>query len=95
MELVKINRVAKISLVLGIAQIRWHPTKTVDVMMKSWGCCYFTMTDRRTRYFEAIPLQNNEATTVTEVFYNYWIYRSHTSLSVRIDQSHQFESYPI
>lgn len=51
-----------------------------------------TMIDRFSRWPEAVPLVNQEATTVAEAFFNHWIARFGVPLRVTTDQGRQFES---
>ncbi|XP_045462224.1 uncharacterized protein LOC123672239 [Harmonia axyridis] len=51
-----------------------------------------TCVDRFTRWPEAIPLQNQEASTIAKEFYTNWIARFGTPLRITTDQGRQFES---
>lgn len=49
---------------------------------QSFSYC-MTMIDRCTRWLEAVPLQNIEATTIARAFLTHWISREKVSLKVK------------
>lgn len=63
------------------------------IMPYSEGYKYcLTCVDRFTRWPEAIPLEDQEASTVARAFYDNWIARFGVPLKVTTDQGRQFES---
>jgi len=52
-----------------------------------------TIIDRYSRWFEAIPIPNMEATTVCKMIYEHWICRFGAMESITTDQGRQFESH--
>ncbi|XP_017796954.1 PREDICTED: uncharacterized protein K02A2.6-like [Habropoda laboriosa] len=61
-------------------------------MSEAYRYC-LTCVDRFTRWTEAIPLRDQEATTVARAFYEGWISRFGTPLRVTTDQGWQFEAH--
>lgn len=71
-----------------------HVHLDIVIMPYSEGSRYcLTMVDRYTRWPEAVPMPNQEASTVARVFYDTWIARFGTPLRITTDQGRQFESY--
>ena len=52
-----------------------------------------TMVDRFTRWPEAVPMPDQEASTVARIFYDNWISQFGTPLRITTDQGRQFESH--
>ncbi|CAK9801753.1 Nuclear RNA export factor 2 [Anthophora quadrimaculata] len=61
-------------------------------MSEGYRYC-LTCVDRFTRWPEAIPLRDQEATTVARAFYEGWISRFGTPLRITTDQGRQFEAH--
>lgn len=71
-----------------------HVHMDIVIMPPSEGFRYcLTMVDRFTRWPEAVPMQDQEASTVARVFYDNWVSRFGTPLRVTTDQGRQFESH--
>ena len=71
-----------------------HVHIDIIIMPCSEGYRYcLTMIDRFSRWPEAIPIINQEATTVARAFYENWICRFGAPKRVTSDQGRQFESY--
>ena len=51
------------------------------------------MIDRFNRWTEAVPICDQEATTVARAFYDHWIARFGVPLRLTTDQGRQFESH--
>lgn len=63
------------------------------IMPASEGCRYcLTCVDRFSRWPEAFPLEDQEASTVARAFYEGWICRFGAPLRITTDQGRQFES---
>lgn len=71
-----------------------HVHIDIVVMPMSEGKRYcLTCVDRFTRWPEAFPISDQEATTVARVFFKGWIARFGTPLRITSDQGRQFESH--
>ena len=71
-----------------------HVHLDLIIMPVSEGHRYcLTMVDRFNRWPEAIPIYDQEATTVARAFYNHWIARFGVPLRLTTDQGRQFESH--
>ena len=71
-----------------------HVHIDIVILPVSEGYRYcLTCVDRFTRWPEAFPLENQEASTVARAFYEGWITRFGTPLRVTTDQGRQFESH--
>lgn len=71
-----------------------HVHIDIVILPVSEGYRYcLTCVDRFTRWPEAIPLRDQEASTVARAFYEGWVCRFGTPLRVTTDQGRQFESH--
>lgn len=71
-----------------------HVHLDIIIMPSSEGYRYcLTCVDRFSRWPEAIPMEDQEATTVARAFYANWVARFGTPLRVTTDQGRQFESH--
>lgn len=66
----------------------------IIIMPLSEGYRYcLTMVDRYSRWPEAVPLHDQEASTIARALYDGWISRFGTPLRITTDQGRQLESY--
>ncbi|XP_063994836.1 uncharacterized protein LOC135172612 [Diachasmimorpha longicaudata] len=71
-----------------------HVHMDLIILSISEGYRYcLTCVDRVSRWPEAFPLEDQEATTVARAFYEGWICRFGVPLRITTDQGRQFESY--
>ena len=71
-----------------------HVHIDIIIMPPSEGMRYcLTCVDRYSRWPEAFPMPNQEATTVGRTFYQGWISRYGTPLYITSDQGRQFEAH--
>jgi len=70
-----------------------HVHIDIVIMPDDGGYRYcLTMIDRFTRWPEAVPMRNMEASTVARVFYDTWVARFGAPTLITTDQGAQFES---